>query len=187
MSCGDCPCTVLVDGQLVPPSAPRWFAPGDHRIEVEADGNTERSMATVEAGRLVQVTAAQSPRSEPARPVALPPPKPAVSEETSDGGVSPAWFWIGVAATAVLGGVTIGSGIDTASKRAEFEDGPSDDTERAGRAAQERTNALLVATGGAALLTGVLGVFVVRWSEPGQNGSARLGWRLAGQGSGAPR
>jgi len=76
---------------------------------------------------------------------------------------SPAWFWAGVATTTVLGAITVGSGMYAVNLHDRFEsDRASTALAESGRAAELRTNVLLVTTGVFALATATLGFFVFR-------------------------
>jgi tetratricopeptide (TPR) repeat protein len=94
-------------------------------------------------------------------PDAPPPPPP-----PDDRGlrVLPKWaFFSGVGATAVLGGVTIWSGVDTLSVKDKYDDDPSSKLKHKGEKAQLRTNVLIGATGLFAAATAVVGVFFTDW------------------------
>ena len=88
------------------------------------------------------------------------------------------WFWISAGATAVAGGFTIASGVDTANRHATFvQDCVPPATTRCpqlstdGQGAQTRTNVLIgvtAALGAATFATGLL----VRWH--GASGSATV-------------
>ena len=93
-----------------------------------------------------------------------PPPAPPRSR-----GIPRGVFIGGVVVTAVLGGVTIWSGVDTVShpgadavRVACAGKGETCPEYEAGRAHQLRTNVLLGATVGVAVVTGVLGIFT-KW------------------------
>lgn len=172
-------CRATVDGTAATMGVLRWIKPGDHPVEIFVEGSVDRQLAHVEPGATVEVSpAVPAPRPEPRvippapRPAPLT-PRPASAGDAGPGGLSPAWFFVGLGATALLGGVTVGSGVDTAAKRSSFLATPTDATESAGRAAQHRTNILLAVTGGAALVTGAVGLFAVRWSAPTRAGAPR--------------
>jgi len=85
--------------------------------------------------------------------------------------MSPAWFIVGLSATAIAGGFAIGSGVDTANRSSAFSwcrspSPPSSNNcaELAtnGQAAQLRTNVLIGVTAGLGALT-VLTLPFVRW------------------------
>jgi hypothetical protein len=100
--------------------------------------------------------------------------------------VDPAWFWIGLGVTGVLGAVTIGSAVDTIGKHGDYVDAQERDAseeeldaaEEDGRTAQNRTNVVLGITAGAAVATAVTGAFLVDWS-PSAGGARRRGTGFA--------
>lgn len=98
------------------------------------------------------------------------------AREGEHGGISRGWFWVGLGVTAVLGGVTIGSGLDAVAKHDTFKSGgclggsgevPRDcgDRASAGKIATTRTNVLLGATAVLAVTTAAIGIFAVRWHD----------------------
>jgi hypothetical protein len=78
------------------------------------------------------------------------------------------WFYAGLGATAVAGGLAVGFGIDTANRHASFAracgtDAPScGNLASEGRAAQTRTNVMLGVTAGLGAAT-VVTALLVRW------------------------
>jgi hypothetical protein len=118
-------------------------------------------------------TRVESPAPRPAPRAAAPLFAPAETERDSGRGVSPAWFWLAVGATAAAGGATLVSGIDALDKHAAFTANPSDAAASEGRDAQLRTNALIAGTAALALTTTVVGLFAVRWSSPPQRVAGR--------------
>ncbi|MEZ4295695.1 MAG: hypothetical protein R3B70_12015 [Polyangiaceae bacterium] len=89
-------------------------------------------------------------------------------------GLSPAWFFVGLGVTALAGGGTIASGVDTASKHDAFTragcagpvHGDCSGLADGGKGAETRTNVLIGVTGVLAAATAVVGVGLVRWSAP---------------------
>jgi hypothetical protein len=102
------------------------------------------------------------PKAEPpkAEPPKAEPPK---AEPPAPRGISPAWFFVGLGATAVAGGVLVWSGVDTLAKHSDFVGFVTSDPS-AGQAAQTRTNVLVGVTAAAGVATAALGIFAVRWS-----------------------
>jgi hypothetical protein len=111
---------------------------------------------------------APEPVAEPAPPPPPPPPPPAEDRGLK---VLPKWaFFSGVGATAVLGGVTIWSGLDTLSTKDKYDDHPErTGLKHDGQKAQLRTNVLIGATGLFAVATAVVGVFFTDWKGKGRD------------------
>lgn len=83
---------------------------------------------------------------------------------------SSAWFWGGLATTAVLGAATVASGVDAIGIHDRFEsDRSNNDLADRGGDAQLRTNALLVASALTALGTATIAYFVFRPSPERQH------------------
>lgn len=176
-------CSASVDGTLWPIDTARYANVGDHAVVITVDGVPESHSVRVEAGADAEIApdpraqAAPSPAPSPAPLAAAPmPPPPATAPANAatdrtpavppaKSGLAPTWFWIGAGASAVLGGVTIWSALDTASKHDAFVATRSASTQSAGIAAQDRTTALLVTTGVLAAATASIGIFAVRWQD----------------------
>lgn len=98
--------------------------------------------------------------------------KPPADESS---GVSPALFWVGVAATAGLAGVSIWSGVDALQNpgRDAVADACSEDDNdqecndlfNQGKSAELRTNVLWGVTGGLAVATVIIGVVATDWGS----------------------
>jgi hypothetical protein len=114
-----------------------------------------------------------------AAPVPVPEEKPAPTEPASlndtgthhaSKGWSPTVFWVGVGATALVGGVSVWSGIDTKNspgvdKVREECAGKTTSCSayQTGKDKEMRTNILWAATGGLAVATAIIGVFATDW------------------------
>jgi hypothetical protein len=122
--------------------------------------NSEMTVAVV-AGELVEVRSSAESTPPPSAPVA-----PKLPEEISSG-LSPAWFFVGVGTTTVLGAVTIGSVVDLVSKADEFEADPTRERAAAGEAAEVRTYVLEAMTGVALVTTLAIGAFGTDWGGGG--------------------
>lgn len=160
-------CTVLVDGVPQKRGVAGWVTAGEHAVVIRDGEAKEKRAVVVEAGAVVTILPL-SPEEEAAQPApaALPKPRPAPEEPQRDeAGPSPSWFWIGFAATAAVGVGAVISGVDTFMKHADFAESPSDEAAVEGEAAQTRTNVLLAVTGGLAVVTLALGLFVVDWDR----------------------
>jgi hypothetical protein len=169
-------CTATIDGHLAVIGARRWVSPGEHTVEMTADGALEKQTVHVTGAASVDVgptpPAPKPPASAAAPPPAVtprsPPPAPTTQPARParrDDGLSPVWFWAATAATVGLGAATLWSGLDTQSKHDAFTAHPSAAAQADGRDAQLRTNILAVVTAGAALATAATGIFAVSWSK----------------------
>jgi hypothetical protein len=144
-----------------------YVDPGDHTVNGEFGGKTVQRKLTVVAGSLVKV-ALEPPKSERVEleeegGTEAPPPNAADTTKRDDKALSPTWFYVGIGLTAVVGGVTLWSGLDTNRARDEFETDPSQSALDDGQAKQSRTNLLLGATAVAGVGTAVIGLFFTNW------------------------
>jgi hypothetical protein len=171
-----------------------YVLPGTHAVEITVDGRTDRSLVEVAAGATQDVgygdaPAPSEPQSgaartgSPSTPVGASASRSEATRERAEqptrssarGGLSPVWFWASAGATAVLGAFTIGSGVDTLNEHDAYLATREPGGDEAGRAAQTRTNVLLIVTGSVALATAAMGVFAVDW----QHGRRRTGYPRA--------
>lgn len=166
------PCTATLDGAPFPFLEHNWVTVGPHSVRLAAAGRTQSFDVVVTRGQEIAVEA-REPSAKPALPAPAAPAARAPAAATSEAppparasdasGVSPAWFWAGVAVTAAVGAGAIASGVDTLNKHDDFAAKPSRDGSTDGQSAQTRTNVLLGATGAAAAVTLALGLFVVKF------------------------
>lgn len=188
------PCVLAVGTRTVPGEAStRWVVyldPGSATVSASFFGNTSAT-APVEARaggstelRLEPAEAAGGSPPPPSAPPAGPPgatagpadalpPDPPPPDRGGRSGLPPAVFIGGLVATAAVAGVTVWSGIDTtnnpgadAVRAACAGKGTSCPEYQDGLASQTRTNVLLAATAGTAVLTGVIGAFFTDWGGP---------------------
>jgi hypothetical protein len=146
--------------------------PGRHRVKVTSAGVPVYD-EEVTLGHGERVELRLSPKARAIDIVVIPQHQrsgtpPADTPEQVDRGLSPIWFWGGLATTGVLAGVTIASGLDTLRAHDEYErDLPelsqeeADARVEAGHAKELRTNVLFGATLVSATATAVLGAFFV--------------------------
>jgi hypothetical protein len=165
-------CALEVDGHSLDPDADRWVASGPHVAVLTSDAHPGyRDEHPIEIVPLETTRVHFVPRPMPA--VVLPPtpqPSPSAAPHTGDGGISPAWFWLGAGITVALAGATTISGFDVSSRRTAFENGQCpavgsdacDQRSNDGREAVTRTNVLLAATAATGAAT-VATIFLVRW------------------------
>ncbi len=166
-------CEASIDGEKIAPGIASVVEVGVHEVTIVVGGHRERRSVDVEPSSIVTLLPVGPPAAVSGDPsgVAVPSPStpaPVASPPTrvaDSAGPSPVWFWVGVGLTGASLGGTIASAVDTASKREDFEAAPSRRLADAGEAAQLRTNALIGVTAGLAVVTGVLGIFVVDWGD----------------------
>ena len=156
----DCsqPCTLNVDGLAVAtearPAHTVYLAPGPHTLVARFEaGETRKQRLDAHAGDSVQIQLAPDPGSAPPRSAGAPEvvhlrPTPSQRRRTPRRGsrkLSPAYFWVGLSATAALGAVTIWSGIDLLNARDDFkkDDSPTHKAFDAGEDKDLRTSILI--------------------------------------------
>jgi hypothetical protein len=181
-------CNVTVDEKIVAVEKVRDFRffvePGKHELLVGwSDDRTKRVPIDAKAGSAQTLTVEPPPVAPPSPPPAAPVSNAAAASSTvaaAPDGPSASWrpfgpavFLIGAGLTAVGAGLTVWSGIDAqnhpgadAVKRDCVGQGVSCPEYQQGLDAQRRTNILLAATGGVALGTAIVGVFLTQWSHP---------------------
>ena len=175
------PCLVVADGGLVSES-PRenvefFMSTGQHSIEAQWNGRPSVTR-TVDSspGAILSFdfTAPPAPPPEETPPPATEssvvmsgpaaPPAPADSRRSSSsGGLSPAVFWVGTGLTVIAGGALAWSGLDTLSKRDEYEENPTRERYDEGVGLERRTNILAAVTGGLGISTLAIGLFATDW------------------------
>lgn len=188
-------CVVSVDGVAADARRPVRALVGARVIVVQRDASRAEHLVYVEAGRPTTIPNAALSSAPPAADPSAPPvarveePSP----PASSGGVSPAWFFVGLGATAIAGGVATALGVGALGAHDDFSEGgcaptssgprPLDCDARArdGRASQLRTNVMLGVTAALAVSTAALGLFVVRWGPA----RARVAFAAAPGGGGA--
>lgn len=195
----DVNCRFNVDGaqNAIAPKRGVAVAPGSHRIHMKdaraASEKETEEVIEVAAGRRHPVecwqrderksaSAAEVPHpimpTTESAPVTAAPAKPAPEKLNEFRGISPAFFFLGVGATALLAGAVVASGLDTVTKHDEFEASQSSDLRDRGMAAQTRTNVLIALMGAAGVATGILGTFFVDWRARDGQQSALVGVRF---------
>jgi hypothetical protein len=155
---------ITLDGDPVE-RGQRFVTPGEHVVKADVEGIPIEKRVSVEAGSMLRVLLVPPPPPEPD-------PVEAHEEEAQDEGVkagskgvSPAVFYVSVGVTTALVGATVWSGLDTQSKRRDFDASLSPDVYDEGVAAQKRTNVLLGLSAAAGVATAAIGVFAVSWGD----------------------
>lgn len=155
---------ITLDGEPVE-RGQRFVTPGDHVVKAVAGGTPIEKRVSVEAGSTLRVSL-----------VPPPPPEPDPVEEhevvdqdegvkSESKGVSPAVFFVSVGVTTALVGATVWSGLDTQSKRRDFDATLSPEVYDDGVSAQKRTNVLLGLSAAAGVATAAIGLFAVNWGD----------------------
>jgi hypothetical protein len=160
-------CTPTLDDTPLEPGTPTLAAVGTHRVAIHSGERTENLEITLESRRTLEIVATAPPAPPAPEPaivtVTAPAPAPSGIAPTPSG-IAPTWFFVGVGVTALVGGASIASGVDTANKHEAFAaDRSNTQLASDGRFADQRTTALVVATGGVAVVTGIVGLLLVRW------------------------
>jgi hypothetical protein len=170
---------------------------GEQRFELDQPvallpGKVELTFSEAQASvtRTVEVVAARSleitepPLAPPAPSEARPPPAttdavvtPASTYPSS--GLPPAVFWSGLVLSGALTGASIASGVDAAHAHDAFLAQRTKDTEERGQAAVERTNVLIGATVGVAVLSAAIGLFFTKWPSPLRTSAGMQSLRIA--------
>ena len=189
----DQPCDLTVGGKLVhgAPDTARvlYLQPGSFTVRAGwSDDRTDSKQVQAEAGGKGQVdfvapvaAPVEAPTKAPSQS-SVPPSNPG-GEERDEGaskpshGWSPTVFYVGAGLTAVLGGVTVWSGIDTVNNpgkdkvkdacdktKADFSQSNCDSLYNEGRSHQSRTNVLIGATAVVGVASIAIAAFMTDWS-----------------------
>src|SRR5215472_3635970 len=123
-------CLSTLDDRKFDVEKPVWATVGQHTVIIQIDEAAQPHLIEVKPDETLEVTPPLAAEAAAATPVAPPPPvasptPAAVSNETAPPearrkGLSPVWFFVGVGATAVAGGATVISALDTSSKHQSF-------------------------------------------------------------------
>jgi hypothetical protein len=183
----DEPCDLTVNGKLVhgAPDTQRllYVAPGALTVRAGwSDNRSDSKQVQAQAGGQAEVVftappvpAVQSTSKEP-EPAA--PPPIAANPQKDEGapkssGWSPTVFYVGAGLTAVLGGITVWSGIDTVNNPGadrvkkecgELMQGEDCELYKQGLSKQRRTNVLIGVTAGVGVGTALIGLLATDWS-----------------------
>lgn len=198
-------CIASVDGAAVDPAKPVIVRVGAHTVIVDSGGTATTRDVTVGPDEVIEV-APEAGQGAATAPVTAPAPETTTAAGTAAGtaaapgaasapastggekrhGISPVWFYVGMAATGIAGVATVVSGADTAEQHSTFvaQCGGSSPPQNCkvlkadGLSAQTRTNVLIGVTAGLAALTGVTLLFV-RWHDT-RVGMSPVGASLTG-------
>jgi hypothetical protein len=179
VSVGSDTAELYVDGVLAQGHPPeRRVNPGRHQMKVVVRGKTVVDRpAVLASGQHMEVAFAE-PSPEPPAPAAAEPPRAGPSPISSvptpleHRGLSPWWVVVGTGVTAVLGGVTLYSYLDTRRAFDQFKRDLPDLTQAEaqrrvdqGHDMQARTNWLLAGTLVAGAATAGVALFLAEWSR----------------------
>ena len=101
-------------------------------------------------------------------------PAPVPASSADGGGVTPVLFFVGAGLTALAGGLSIWSGLDTLSARDAYVENPTRAGYENGTALETRTNVLFFSTLGLAAVTAVLAIFT-DWDDDSADVSLTVG------------
>jgi len=171
------PCGVVVDGGAVGVEQGRshvfYVEPGRHTIGADfGDGATKQEVLQGLAGKSasLSISAPETPTSTAAADVRADVVAPSRAGDSARGGLRMRWFVVSAAVTVALGGAWGWSVLDVMSKNDDYEAMPTQDKLDAGQSAENRTTILAIATGAAALTTGVI-AWKTRWSSSAERES----------------
>ena len=140
---------LLARSGLRPLVLERFGADYWHTVVIDDGARKQPFEVWVDPGANVSVAPAPI-----ADPVTKPSPTSnARAARASSNGLSPAWFWTGAGVSAVVGGLTIASAVDTRNTYEEFSAAPSANLKNEGLDAQLRTNLLLAGTAATVIAT----------------------------------
>jgi PEGA domain-containing protein len=166
---------ILVDGHLVgqlPLRRPLRLSGGTAMIQARAEGHVpSQRPVNIVPGQLTRESFTLLPLSKAPEPAPVSAPAPAYVEATAPPPAAPApsflqsrWTLVGAAAaTAVVGGVALWSGLDTLSARDRYVADPTEEGYRNGVSREKRTNWLIGSTATLGAATLALGLFATRW------------------------
>jgi hypothetical protein len=183
----DSPCDLTVGGKIVHggPDTQRllYILPGTLTVRAGwPDNRSDSKQVQAEAGGKGEVTfvapstpATKNMAEEPTEPVAAAPAPVAPSDNGPDkksSGWSPTVFYVGAGLTAVLGGITVWSGLDTVNnpgtERVKNECGTQGEScalYQEGLSKQRRTNVLIGVTAGVGVGTLLVGLLATDWGS----------------------
>ncbi len=161
------PCLATIDGAATDTSRPKIVTTGAHAIVLQSDAGLQPMIVNVAADQTIVVSGARPARPAP---IAEAPTRSTAPPSSPSAGLSPTYFFAALGVTAVAGGVSVWSALDTSHRHTQFVDAGCDHAPSSscdslasdGHAAQTRTNVLFAVSGAFAVATATLGV-LVRW------------------------
>ena len=187
-------CAIVVDQRAIfddPVVDARVFlAPGSHALEAAwSEERNRKETVTARAGGASKLQF-QAPAVPPRKPAATPAATGSAEADdlTTGGGLPPVVTYAGIGVTTVLAGVTVWSGLDTRTNPGRdvveekcLDQGESCPEYQQGLDAQKRTNVLLGATAGFAVLTGLAAIWT-DWSGGSSHASVQPVVMVGGSG-----
>jgi hypothetical protein len=169
-------CRVALDGGALDTSTSTIASVGVHSLKVDRGGSVTSHVVEVRPGATTDVMA-----PAPARPEPLPAGPGVAIGARERSGLSPAWAYAGLGATAIAGATTLVFGLDATRRHDRFvQDGCAHTSSAAcvdaaseGASAQHRTNAAMLTTAALGTVTLVVALVLVRWGPPGGNAAVR--------------
>lgn len=167
-------CTISIDGGAAENAdVPVFVVPAKHSLAIDRDGARQLVDTSAAGGETVRVTLGDAPPAEPA--AALPRSDLPSTHDENEGAWKKPVAFAAIGASVVLAGITVGSAVDSAAKRSDFNrdhcgtDAPPSTVPAAdcsgladaGKSAQTRTNVLLATTAVVGVATAVF-VIVAR-------------------------
>jgi hypothetical protein len=182
----DEPCDLTVGGRIVHggPETERllYIKPGALTVRAGwSENRSDSKQVQAEAGGKGEVrfvapatAASKNMAQAPAEPASVASPAPLSEQPLDSGGKSSGWspavFFVGAGLTAVLGGITVWSGLDTVNnpgtERVKNECGAQGEScalYQEGLSKQRRTNVLIGVTGAVGIATVLVGVLATDW------------------------
>jgi hypothetical protein len=147
-------CVIEVDGRLLATRG-AYLTPGEEHAIVAyfGDVRVERSAAGARGEQVaLEIPTPDGVTMDPNEGDGTTPP-PLTTRDRGVRVLPPAVFWTGLGLTAVVGGLTVWSGVDTLSGVDAYEENPSEERYSAGQRKERRTNALIGASAGVAVVT----------------------------------
>ena len=182
VSCEPTPCAIVLDSEGVEAGA-HWALPGTHTVRATAEGGTaSEERVQLAPGTTYKVVLHPVAAGAAPIPTKVEESKTAGGKPAQNGGADrgtpsakplpPAVFWVGVAASVGLVGVTTWSGLDALSAKNDLPAEPTTSQSDDVRSKVTRTDILLAGTVIVAGLTTYAGIALVDWG--GGEASASL-------------
>lgn len=171
-ACDAADCTLTVDGSPTPPGR-SFVLPGTHELAARAAGGGSASeRITFAAGATYRLVlhpvapGAAAVRADLAQSGERPSPS------SREHGLSPAWFFVGLGTTALLGGLTTWSGLDALAAKRGLSAEPTEAAVQDVKGRMARSDGFFVGCLVSAAATTLVGLLWVDW-HPGRGHGAK--------------